>query len=160
MLLQMRTGAVSSAAGLRQPLYCGQRPGMGQTAGKDEVKELELRQQQLQNTMLLMKASASDSSSLPEETQELLEREMEQVSLDLKAAKADEMRSSAPKMAEIPRLQKKEDPAPPPGDIVRRPYTDVYEREGPKPEAPGIYSIAGGKQGYQISFRPYSSERP
>lgn len=158
MSLQMRMGSIHAPAISRQQtFYPGQRPGMGQRSGRDEVKGLQLRQQQLQNTMLLMKASGSDSSSLPEETQKILEREMDKVNLELKAAKADETRISTSNAAGLLHLQKKESATALPADRFQRPCKDVYEKENGRLDAPGIYKIEGTEKGYGISFIPYSS---
>ena len=105
-------------------------------SGADKVKALQLRQQQLQNTMLLMKASGSDSSSLPEETQEILQKKLDEVSLDLRAAKAEAPRQEMAETAPQSRV-------------------DRYEMESREMDAPGIYQIAKNTQGYEISFMPY-----
>lgn len=134
MIMQMGQNTLNT---FHQPaLSPAARRTIYRTDSADKVKELQLRQQQLQNTMLLMKASGSDSSSMPEETQKVLEKEMDQVSLDLRAAKAEELKMGKP-------------------DAVLRPHTDVYEKESLHTASPGIYQMAGNKNGYEISFLPY-----
>ena len=60
--------------------------GTRDQAGK--IKELQSKQQQLQNTLLLMKSTGSDSSKMSPENQKALEEKLEEISRELKSAKS------------------------------------------------------------------------
>jgi hypothetical protein len=61
--------------------------GTRDQAGK--IKELQSKQQQLQNTLLLMKSTGSDSSKMSPENQKALEEKLEEISRELKSAKSE-----------------------------------------------------------------------
>ena len=54
-----------------------------------KIKELQSKQQQLQNTLLLMKSTGSDSSKMSPENQKALEEKLEEISRELKSAKSE-----------------------------------------------------------------------
>lgn len=98
-----------------------QKPGQpvsqqGGPAGK--VAELQTKQQQLQNQILLLKAAGTDSAGATTETQKILEAELEKVAAELRSAKGSGTQTAA----------------------VRR-NMDFYESEKMKPAPQGIYRI-------------------
>lgn len=54
----------------------------------DKIKELQARQQQLQNEMLLLKSNGSASSDISVKRQEEIENRIDEVADDLRSAKA------------------------------------------------------------------------
>lgn len=80
----------------------------------NKVKELQNKQQQLQNALLLMKCTGSDSNGMSPKTQKVLEEKLEEVSLELQTAKS-----------ELP--EEEETPA---SFSSLRPRKDFYEKEG------------------------------
>lgn len=118
------------------------RPTAKQT---DKVSALQTKQQQLQNQVLLLKASGTDSAGATAETQKVLEAELEKVSTELRTAKADTSR--AVEQVESVQLEN------------LRPVRDLYEPEKAQTASPGIYQVEKDEQqGYRISFLPYSEE--
>lgn len=79
-------------------------------AGK--IKELQSKQQQLQNTLLLMKSTGSGSSGASPENQKALEEKLEEISQELQTAKS-----------ELPKAEGKDTSA-----SFLRPEKDIYEK--------------------------------
>lgn len=122
-------------------------PKLGQPTAKqtDKVSELQTKQQQLQNQVLLLKASGTDSAGATAETQKVLEAELEKVSTELRTAKADTSRAVG--QVESGQLES------------LRPVRDFYEPEKAQTASPGIYQVEKDEeQGYKISFLPYLEE--
>ncbi len=91
MTMQIRPGYVnplSMVKGSKLNPKAGE--AMKQGEGSGDIRELQARQQQLQNTMLMMKASGSDSSGMSPEMEKRMEKELEKVSKELKKAKKEE----------------------------------------------------------------------
>lgn len=78
----------------------------------NRIKELQSKQQQLQNTLLLMKSTGSDSSGISPENQKALEKKLEEVSQELQATKS-----------ELPKEEEKKRFSPP-----FAPKKDFYEK--------------------------------
>lgn len=113
----------------------------------DKVAELRTKQQQLQNQMLLLKASGTDNAGASADTQKVLEEELKQVNTALRSAKANPV--LAADEAEPSRPEK---PA-----TGTRHNRDRYEPEQNVPLSPGIYQVKKDEeQGRKISFLPYS----
>ena len=76
-------------------------PKAGQAMKQDgtsgNIRDLQARQQQLQNTMLLMKAAGSDSSGMSPKTEKRMEEELKKVSRELQKAKKEEAFQTAGK---------------------------------------------------------------
>lgn len=122
-------------------------PKLGRPSAKqpDKVSELQTKQQQLQNQVLLLKASGTDSAGAAAETQKVLEAELEKVSTELRTAKADTGRAA--EQVESARLES------------LHPNRDLYGPTQSQAASPGIYQVEkDGQQGYKISFLPYSEE--
>ena len=119
-----------------------QRPGQSGISRRDTVSELQTKQQQLQNQMLLLKATGTDAGADPD-AQKALEAELQKVSAELRTAKADPSQT-------VEQTDKTQ-------SIHARRSQDCYESEETQTAAPGIYQVdKDPEQGYKISFLPYS----
>ena len=154
MAIQIRPGYVNpltmmadkkTAPKLGQP---STQPIMKQ--GKaDKVAELQTKQQQLQNQMLLLKATGTDSAGATAETQKIVAEELEKVATELRSAKGNS--AQAVEQVEQARLDTQL-----PAVKASR---DLYEPEKADTASPGIYQIEKDReQGYKISFAPYSED--
>ena len=56
---------------------------------QDLVSRLQLQRQQLQDQLLLLRTTGTDAAAVPEEVQEVLQDRLEEVSADLRSAKAE-----------------------------------------------------------------------
>ncbi len=125
------------------------QPAAQKGEAADRVAELQAKQQQLQNQMLLLKAAGTDSAGTTAETQKVVEAELEKVAAELRTAKGRGAQAVEP--AEQTRLNAQP-------TTVRR-SMDLYEPEKEKTASPGIYRVEeDSEQGYKISFSPYSEE--
>lgn len=116
-------------------------------AGKRNAsaEELQNKRQQLQNQMLLLKASGTDSASGSEELQKELETALEKVAADLQFAKAEAVR--APHTAEDCAA------------IKHSPDYDCYESGGSEPESFGCYYPKKDEEmGWRMIFEPYQEK--
>ena len=92
MAMQVRPGYVNPLTTMREH---GTGAGIRQKAGgmetgmKDKVKELQLKQQQLQSEMLLMRATGSDTDGNSVKKLEKMETKLNEVTEDLKTARKD-----------------------------------------------------------------------
>lgn len=123
---------------------------LGKNSPADKAEELQTKQQQLQNTLLLMKSTGTDSGVSTVEQQEKLQVELEKVSEEIRAAKNDvpqaEMLSQVKKTQEVSTASS-----------ATRPRMDTYEKSAKEVQSPGIYQVRREQNsGYQISFIPYS----
>ncbi len=123
---------------------------LGKNSPADKAEELQTKQQQLQNTLLLMKSTGTDSGVSTVEQQEKLQVELEKVSEEIRAAKNDvpqaEMLSQVKKTQEVSTASS-----------ATRPKMDTYEKSAKEVQSPGIYQVRREQNsGYQISFIPYS----
>lgn len=146
MSMKIRPGCVNPLTALDKKAV----PKLGHPAAKqaDKVSELQTKQQQLQNQVLLMKASGTDSAGAAAETQKVLEAELEKVSIQLRTAKADT--SGAAELVESAQFKGQ-----PSGSRLNR---DLYEPERAA-ASPGIYQVERDEEeGCRVSFLPYSEE--
>lgn len=119
-----------------------QKLGQPSASQKDTVSELQTKQQQLQNQMLLLKATGTDATANPN-TQKALAVELEKVSAELRTAKADPSQLAV----QVDETQ----------STCAKRSQDWYESEKTQTAAPGIYQVEKDEeQGYRISFLPYS----
>lgn len=116
------------------------KPGRPAARQADKVSKLQTKQQQLQNQVLLLKASGTDSAGASAETQKALEAALKEVSAKLRTAKSGTAQQIEPAAlaAQLSNL---------------RPGRDLYEPEKAPVASPGIYQV---EQGRRISFLPYS----
>lgn len=113
----------------------------------DKVAELQTKQQQLQNQMLLLKATGTDSAGATAETQKIVAEELEKVATELRSAKGN----SAQAVEQVERTHLDTQPS------AVKASRDLYEPEKADTASPGIYQIEKDEeQGYKISFAPYS----
>lgn len=117
----------------------------------DKTADLQAKQQQLQNTLLLLKSTGTDSGAPTVEQQEQLQAALEQVSDELRAAKNDVAQAAAPASTET--VQRPTDSA----FSNARPRVDTYEKQTGETASPGIYQLLREEaSGYRISFVPYA----
>lgn len=113
----------------------------------DKVAELQTKQQQLQNQMLLLKATGTDSAGATAETQKIVAEELEKVSTELRSAKENSTQAAD-------QVEQAHFDAQPSAVKASR---DLYEPGKANTASPGIYQIEKDEeQGYKISFSPYS----
>ena len=113
------------------------------------VTELQNKQQQLQNQMLLLKATGTDSAGTTADTQKALEEELEKVTAELRTAKKDLVQTT--ERTEQSKLNAQ--------SASSKHIRDLYEPVTSESISPGIYQIAKDEeQGYKISFLPYSEK--
>lgn len=149
MSLQVRSGYIN-------PLTTMTNTKQGHTLfGKnnpaDKAADLQTKQQQLQNTLLLIKSTGTDGGVSTAEQQEKLQAELEKISEELQAAKNDvpqvEMLSQAEKAQGISTVD----------STTTRPKMDIYEERAKEIPSPGIYQVRRKQNsGYQVSFIPYA----
>ncbi len=107
---------------------------------RDPVQELTLKQQTLQNQMLLLKSTTNGMGT--EQTQKVIEKQLEEVNTQLTSAKAEAV--------EAPPAQEQATSS------VRR-NMDVYEKEEGKPASPGLYQLEKEEEeGYRVNFTPFA----
>lgn len=114
---------------------------------KDEkarnVQNLQLKKQALQNQIVLFKGTSNGVSENPE-TEEALEKQLEEIASLLKTAKSQEVFSTEGKKDMELSAPAKEN-------------FDVYAKEAEKTDSFGLYQLLQNeeKNGYTISFSPY-----
>lgn len=110
MSMQVKPGYLNPLTTVKSSkLNPGAGKAMGQLGGTGEVRDLQVRQQQLQNTMLLMKATSADGGGISEKTEKAIEKKMEEVNTELRKAKAERNKDVYEKSGEVmPYLEKKE----------------------------------------------------
>lgn len=148
MSLQVRPGysnPLTAMTSSKQSHTC-----FGKKRPADKAVDLQTKQQQLQNTLLLMKSTGTDSGVSTAEQQEKLQAELEKVSEELQAAKHD-----VPQAEMLSRAEKVQESST--ASSVAKPRMDTYEKRAKEVPSPGIYQVwREQKSGYQISFIPYS----
>lgn len=103
----------------------------GQSGQTDEVTELRNKKQQLQTQMLLLKATGTDGAGTTEETQKVVEEELERVAAELRDAKGDGVQTG----------KQTEDARPDSRFIAVRRRWDLYEPERADTASSSIYRI-------------------
>ena len=150
MAIQMRPDYVNPLTMKKAVPKLGQpaaQPAAQQGKQADKVTELQSKQQQLQNQMLLLKATGTDSAGATAETQKVVAEELEKVTAELRSAKGSS--TQATEQVEQAHLDTR--------SSAVRPSKDLYEPEKADAASPGIYQIEKDEeQGYKISFSPYS----
>lgn len=123
---------------------------LGKNTPADKAAELQTKQQQLQNTLLLMKSTGTDPGGSTVEQQEKLQAELEKVSEELKTVKNDIPQAAISSSAETMQTNF----ATP---SHTKPRVDIYEKSVKEISAPGIYQLQHEENSkYHISFIPYS----
>jgi len=109
----------------------------------DLAEQLQRKRQQLQNQILLLKATGTDTADLSAESQKELESALEEVTAELRAAKSE---LSPPSEAV------KEHPS-----HMKAPKMDTYKPDMQEKLSFGSYHPEKDKDnGYKIIFTPYS----
>lgn len=122
----------------------------GKSRMADKAADLQTKQQQLQNTLLLMKSTGTDQGVSTVEQQEKLQAELEKVSEELRAIK-----NHVPQDVEF--SQTEQEPVCHTSPSSSKLRMDTYEKGAKKVEVPGIYQLKREENSrYHISFIPYS----
>lgn len=147
MAVQMRPGYVNPFTAMSDrkpgtiPRTLNARPGGKQ----DRIAELQSRQQTLQNRMLLLKATGTDSAGAAAETQKAVAAELEEVTDELKRAEVNGA----------------QDPDTVHGDARSVGWSSDRDRWVPErsgSQSPGLYRVRKDEAGgYRILFSPYSA---
>lgn len=147
MAVQMRPGYVNPFTAMSDrkpgtiPRTLNARPGGKQ----DRIAELQSRQQTLQNRMLLLKATGTDSAGAAAETQKPVAAELEEVTDELKRAEVNGA----------------QDPDTVHGDARSVGWSSDSDRWVPErsgSQSPGLYRVRKDEAGgYRILFSPYSA---
>lgn len=118
----------------------------GKNKSADQTTDLQIKQQHLQNTLLLMKSTGSDSSISTEAQQEKLEVALEKVSAELRSVKNDISQDRL--LSSTEKVQMSNQTL---SDLKLR---DTYEKS--TQAEIGIYQLKREENaGYHISFVPY-----
>lgn len=138
MSLQVRPGYVNPLTMMKENKQAKGKTANVQDSKPDKLTELRTKQQSLQNEMLLLQSTGSDSSGNTSEKLEALKSRLEEVSTDLRTARTDNRKDK-------------------PYALSSKPDFDSYEKSEKESVLSGIYSLKG-EQGnnYKISFTPYS----
>lgn len=116
-----------------------------------KTADLQAKQQQLQNTLLLLKSTGTDCGASNAEQQEQVQKALEQVSDELQAVKNDVVYAATSVSTETAQ-RPTDSPFSEPG-----PRMDTYEKQTGEMASPGIYQLLRGESsGYRISFVPYT----
>ncbi len=116
-----------------------------QTEQVDKVAELQTKQQQLQNQVLLLKATGTDSAGATAETQKVVEEALEKVTAELRSANRNVVQSA--ESVEQSRSDTQ---------FAAKITKDLYEPKQDDSASPGIYQVEKDEEGYKISFSPYT----
>lgn len=101
---------------------------------KDDVKDLETKQQGLQNQILLMKSTTSTGTEGTEE----MEQKLEEISTELKAAKSQTVQTA--------------------DSLSMSKRFDSYETAREEADSFGLYEIQQDEEEYKVSFSPYPDQ--
>lgn len=121
----------------------------GKNKMDNQAADLQIKRQQLQNTLLLMKSTGSDSGVSTVEQQKKLQDELEKVSKELQTAK-----KKVPNDATLSQTDNVSVSHKTLSDVKSR--VDTYEKGVKEVTASGVYQLSHEKNsGYHISFIPY-----
>ena len=98
---------------------------------KDDVKDLETKQQGLQNQILLMKSTTSTGT-------EEMEQKLEEITTELKAAKSQTVQTA--------------------DSLSMSKRFDSYETAREEADSFGLYEIQQDEGEYKVSFSPYPDQ--
>lgn len=137
------------------------RPGFqpaGQNSKSDKVSKLQSKQQQLQNELLMMKTSGTDTAGASVEKVKLIEKKLEEVSANIKSAQSENQVSTD--KASLSNLKKASETGQASELLARSSANirqkDYYEKGSESKASPGIYQakpVEGNR--FKISFAPY-----
>jgi len=150
MAIQIRPGYINPLA-MMADKKAVQKLGptaAGQTGQADKVAELQTKQQQLQNQILLLKATGADSAGATEETQKVTEEALEKVIAELRSANKNAVQNAEPVEQIRSDMQS-----------AAKTTKDMYEPKENDSASPGIYQVGKDEVGYKISFSPYTENR-
>lgn len=105
-----------------------------------EVDDLLLKQQALQNQIVLLKSGSSSGGSA--KIQKNLEKQLKEISTELQSAKTEAVSTKGSQEALM---------------SAEKQSFDTYEKNAKQTESPGQYQVQGNQEkGFQVSFSPYS----
>lgn len=135
MSMQIRAGYLNPFSTKRQEHGYMETAAL-KSGSKKDPEELQLERQQLQNQLLLMKATGTDAANVSTEGQKSLEAELEAVTTALRTAKSEQTLVADP--------------------VSPVPKTDTYRAEDHEAISFGSYRLKMEKEGgYQILFSPF-----
>lgn len=148
--MQVRSGYINPLAMQSSGKTAFSKPFPVKRDTVEEASDLRQKQQQIQNTLLLLKATGTDSAVSTAEQQEQLQEKLQEVSVQLQTAERKDVRKTAPSAMETAQNGSSFSP------ILQR--RDTYAGSREPLENPGIYQIKRVKNGvgYRCSFTPYS----
>ncbi len=116
-----------------------------QTEQVDKVAELQTKQQQLQNQILLLKATGTDSAGATAETQKVAEEALEKVTAELRSANRNVVQNA--ESVEQSRSDTQ---------FAAKITKDLYEPKQDDSASHGIYQVEKDEAGYKVSFSPFA----
>lgn len=158
MSLQVRPGYINPLTTMRENKSLKGQSGNVQNGKSDKLTELQTKQQSLQNEILLIQSTGSDSAGNTSKKLEALKAKLEEVSTDLRTVKSSQGDTtekallSQQKIVERASLQSKD------VSSVMRPNPDVdsYKKTEKESEVSGIYRLESDKENnYKVSFSSY-----
>lgn len=127
-----------------------------QDSQKDKVTELQTKQQQIQNEILLLKFAGTDAPAGSAERQEMLNAKLEEVSTQLQSAQSDTITAPKEAASQIQESQQANSITKN-STVLSKLKQDTFEKSQPETESPGIYRLEQEESSaYKISFSPYS----
>ncbi len=145
MAIQIRTGYINPLNMMadKTAVRKSGQPAARRAKQADKAAELQVKRQQLQNQMLLLKATGTDSAGASTEAQKAVAEALEKVTAELRSVGqngvqgAEHGKQPSLKMQSAARIVK-----------------DLYEPAEADAASPGIYQVEKDKEGYKISFLP------
>jgi len=147
MAMQIRPGYINPLTMMADKTFVRKlgQPAAKQAEQVDKVAELQTKRQQLQNQMLLLKATGTDSAGATAETEKVVEEALKKVSAELRSASKDGLEAAEQVEQTCPDMQS-----------ASKTTKDLYEPKKTDTASPGIYQVEKDKEGYKISFLPYA----
>ena len=108
----------------------------------EQIQELQTKQQQLQNEMLLLKSNGSASGDISARRQEEIEHRLEELSQELRAAKADNGLSAEDMTLSEKNASKAENTAPSEKNAGKAENTAPSEKNAGKAKKESLLSVA------------------
>ena len=143
MSLQVRANYINPLSMKKQQQSQTETAFRSPNPKSDPAEQLQMKRQQLQNQILLLKAIGTDTADLSAESQKELESALEEVTAELRAAKSV---LSQPTEAVKEHLSR-----------MKTPKLDAWETGTQNNLSFGsYYQEKDKKNGYQIIFTPYS----
>ncbi len=149
MSMQIRPGYINPLTMMADKKFVRKlgQPAAKQAEQVDKVAELQTKRQQLQNQMLLLKATGTDSAGAAAETEKVVAEALEKVTAELRSANQAGLQAAEKVEQTCPDTQS-----------ATKTTKDLYEPKKADAASPGIYQVEKDKEGYKISFLPYAED--